>query len=121
MAAASLSPITIDAAGAPRPLGVPNPKARLDFLAQEVARRTDVLPQGVGHVAADRLRIGVGLPDALRPLLDAPAVAAEVAAGLRPALPAGAVLRLMSLRSADPDWFDAALPAALTLALEETP
>ena len=55
------------------------------------------------------------MPDHLRALLDAPFVAAEIAAQSAPA-DLTTLLQLIALRLADPIWFDAALPAAVGLA-----
>ena len=49
--------------------------------------------------------------------MQAPLVAAEVAAGLRAPLSLEDTLRLIALRAADPIWFDSALPSALSKAV----
>lgn len=118
LAAVGLPPLARDSAGAPLPLAVPDPPARLEELAQEAARRFDALPQGVAHIAAVRLHIAPQLTEAIRPLIDTPCLAAEIAAGLLPHPDTETVLTLIALRAADPVWFDEALPAALSLALE---
>lgn len=121
--ASGLRPQSCDVQGNASPLLPPGPAARalLDGAAQEAARRFTGLPQGVDGLRARRLappRIGDGGMDAL---LHAPFAAAEIAAGLRPAPEPPEVLRLLALRAADPAWFEAALPCALTLALTEAP
>lgn len=101
------------------PLQVPNATAALRKLAQEVARRAPDLPDGSADFRAPRRSLAPGLPDQLRPLLDAPLVAAEIAAGKAPAARA-TLIRVIALRHADPHWFDAALPAAVQLHIEDT-
>lgn len=119
LAAAGEAPLALDGAGAPVPLAVA--PTRLRRLAQEAARRFDRLPDGVGRVEARALRPDFGLPDHMAPLLHAPFVVAEIAAGLRGGLTSGDNLQLIALRAADPAWFDAALPAALMMAKERHP
>lgn len=92
-------------------------QAVLDGAAQEAARSFDRLPQGVGRILARRLRIPAAANNANAPLLHAPLVAAEAAAGLRASLAADEILCLIALRAANSAWFDTALPAAVTLAL----
>ncbi len=105
------------AAGALHPVPAPAARGHLAVLAQEAARRFDRLPQGTGTLRARRLSLPA-LSDAVTAFLQAPQVAAEVAAGLQPRPTASATLQLIALRAADPLWFDEALPAALTLAAE---
>lgn len=100
------------------PLQVPDAPAALRRLAQEAARRSPELPDGSTDLGSPRRSLAAGLAVGLRPLLDAPLVAAEIAAGEAP--PARATLmRLIALRQADPHWFDAALPAAVQQHIEE--
>ncbi|WP_211195430.1 STY4851/ECs_5259 family protein [Tabrizicola sp. YIM 78059] len=119
---AGLPPEARDAQGTASTLLPPPPAAKvlLDGAGQEAARRFVTLPQGVDGLRASILRpisVSDGRMDAL---LHAPLVAAETAAGLRPPPAAPDILRLIALRAADPAWFDAALPCALTLAMNET-
>lgn len=97
----------------------PAPFARhlLEEAAQEAARRFDAVPQGAGGLGALRLTPPPMTNADNADLLHAPLVAAEVAAGLRPRPGPDDILRLIALRATDQTWFDAALPAALTLAL----
>jgi hypothetical protein len=118
LVANSVAPIGLDANGRAVPLAVPKPRAHLEQLAAEAAKRFDRLPRGARGVEACSITVGGALSDELRPLLDAPVVAAEAAAGLRLPLSPSDTVILLALRYADPTWFDAALPAALTLALE---
>lgn len=89
----------------------------LSGAAQDAARRFDSLPDGASGLNALRLDVPDGCNEVNAPLFHAPLVVAEVAAGLRPALEAPEILRLIALREADTVWFDRALPTALTLAL----
>lgn len=112
---AGLAPMAVSAEGSPMPLAAP--PGRLETLAQEAARRYESLPQGADGLRASRLKVPKATNDANATLMHAPLVAAEVAAGLRPTLSPDEMLRLIALRAADITWFDAALPAALTIAL----
>lgn len=98
----------------------------LEALAQLVAKRAHIVPD-----AFDRLTpLHVGLSHALnsnhyasfnahtRKLVDAPIVVAEMAAGLRPQPTRAEMMSLIGLRFVDSLYFDAAVPAALKLALE---
>lgn len=116
LVAAYLPPMALNAQGAHLPLAAP--PARLELAAQEAARRFEGLPQGTDGLRAKRLQLPAAANEANAVLMHAPLVAAEVAAGLRPALTPDETLRLIALRDADTSWFDAALPAALTKALE---
>jgi hypothetical protein len=116
MGEAGLTPIAYDANNKMIPLA--RPSALLPELLQEAARRFDWLPQGSGSLAPQRLKPPPGVNEANAPLMHAPFVAAEVAMGLRPRPSPSETLQLISLRAVDPIWFDAALPAALTLATE---
>jgi hypothetical protein len=100
--------------GGMMPLAVPRPAERLDRLKQEAARRDPPVPEGTAGLRSPRSGRAGGMPDHLRGLLDAPFVAAEIAAQSGPAEPA-TLLQLIALRLADPLWFDAALPAAIVL------
>lgn len=118
MAATELPPLATDLRGNPIPLAVPAPRARLRTLAQEAARRLDAVPQGAGHLRATVIADDFGLSSEFAPLLHAPLVVAEVAAGRRDPLSSQDVLQMIALRATDTVWFDEALPAALSLALE---
>lgn len=100
--------------GGMMPLAVARPAERLDRLKQEVARRDPPLPEGTAGLRSPRNGRARGMPDHLRGLLDAPFVAAEIAAQCAPA-DLTTLLQLIALRTADPLWFDAALPAAIGL------
>lgn len=111
-----LDPIARDSSDRTIPLA--RPSALLPKLAQEAARRFDWLPQGAGSLAPQRLQLPPAVNEANAPVMYAPFVAAEVAAGLRAAPSPTETLQFIALRAADPIWFDAALPAALTQATE---
>ena len=98
----------------PEALFVANPRTRLEDAAQEAAKRFDRLPQGVSGLTPERR------PDWLpqfnpfvQTMIDAPLVAAEMAAGLREQPKAGERIALTNLRWIDPLYFERALPAAL--------
>jgi hypothetical protein len=100
--------------GGMMPLAVARPAERLDRLKQEVARRDPPVPEGTAGLRSPRSGRAGGMPDHLRCLLDAPFIAAEIAAQSAPA-DLTTLLQLIALRTADPLWFDAALPAAIGL------
>jgi hypothetical protein len=93
------------------------PGKRLAELAQEAARRFDRLPTGVTRREPRSRPPGLVFDRQVQPVIDAPLVAAEIAAGMRPAPDAAMMLSLINLRLVDPSYFDSALPAALTLIL----
>ena len=97
------------------PLAVARPAERLDRLKQEVARRDPSVPEGTADLRSPRNSRAASMPDQLRALLDAPFVTAEIAAQSAPA-DLATLLQLIALRTADPIWFDSALPAAMSLA-----
>lgn len=102
-------------------LMIPNPAARLREVVQEAARRFDRLPQGVrGFDPPDRPAGLSGFSRYVQTMIDAPVVAAEIAAGLRAAPDVDDRLALINLRFVDPLYFDAALPAALSLCLKDS-
>jgi len=105
--------------GGALPLAMPNPANCFSDLMQEAARRDTIPPEGTAGLPAARLARASSLPEHLRALLDAPLVAAEIATGLIPHPDTTTLIRLIALRQADPIWFDAALPAAVQLYLEE--
>ncbi|RWR06569.1 STY4851/ECs_5259 family protein [Paenirhodobacter populi] len=111
-------PLAVTSTGTPVPLAVPRASVSLAGSAQEALRRFSGLPDGVSGLSARELKVSLPGTDDVRPLLHAPLVAAEVATGQRPDLSPQEHLQLIALRASDPIWFDAALPAALTLALE---
>ena len=115
LVSAGLPPMAVNAQGSPMPLAAP--PGRLETAAQEAARRYESQPQGTNGLRASRLNAPKATNEANATIMHAPLVAAEVAAGLRPALSPDEMLRLIALRAADMTWFDAALPAALTIAL----
>jgi hypothetical protein len=94
---------------------------RLFGLAQEAARRLDWVPSGINGLRT--YRRPAGMPEFnshVQMVIDAPLVAAEMAAGLRTDLShLSTALRLINLRMADPQYFDSALPVALALVLKE--
>ena len=100
----------------------PDPIGRLTEAAQEAARRCDRVPPGVGGLVPHRRP--AALPEFnthVQKMIDAPVVAAEMAAGLRAQPKADEKLALINLRFVDPLYFDAALPAALNVyAMEGT-
>ena len=101
-----------------RPVPANAAKEVLNMEAQNAGRRFERLPQGVGGLQPVKISIDFGLSDEFKPLLHAPMVVAEVATDLRPQPDAHQILQLIALRAADPLWFDAALPAAIALAME---
>jgi hypothetical protein len=101
------------------PLAMPNAASCLWDLMQEAARRDTMPPEGTAGLPSARLSRASSLPKHLRALLDAPLVAAEIATGVIPYPDMTTLIRLITLRQADPIWFDAALPAAIQLYLEE--
>lgn len=117
-ASAGETPLALTSGGMPVPLALPNARVKLAAAAQEALRRFSLLPDGVSGLSAKKLQDPLTVSDDFRPLLHAPLVAAEVASGLRPALSAQEHLQLIALRAADSVWFDTALPAAITLALD---
>lgn len=118
LAKAGERPLAVTSTGEIVPLAQPKADQRLAAAAQEALRRASRLPDGVSGLSAVTLGISLPVSDVFRPLLHAPLVAAEVACGLRPKPNAHEHLQLIALRAADPIWFDKALPAALSLALE---
>ncbi|WP_040475735.1 STY4851/ECs_5259 family protein [Paramagnetospirillum caucaseum] len=117
--AAGMQPFALPPAdGAPIPLRAAKPRERIDSLAQETARRFSRLPDGTSHVVSRRVRIGENLNPYVRPLLDGPVVVAEAALRLRAHPDLAESLRILTLRLADPVWFDEALPVAIELVLE---
>ncbi len=93
-----------------------SPSELLAEVAQEAARRFDRLPQGVGGLLPIERPEGFPVFNSYaQAMIDAPLVAAEMAAGRRPAPDVQEKLVLINLRLIDPLYFDAALPAALAL------
>lgn len=101
------------------PLAVPDAANSLWKLMQLAARRETLLPEGTAELPAAKLSQADRLPEHLRALLDAPLVAAEIATGMIAEPDTATLIRLVALRQADPLWFDAALPPAIQLYLDE--
>ena len=97
------------------------PLKYLTAIIQEAARRFDRLPDGVhGLEPLHRPAALSSFDSYVQQMIDTPFVAAEMAAGWRPAPSAADKLALISLRLVDPIYFDTALPAALYLYLRES-
>jgi hypothetical protein len=94
---------------------------RLIELAHEAGRRLDWVPSGVEGLVSHRRPHGMPKFNThIQKVIDAPLVAAEIAAGLRTDQGSlGTALRLIVLRLADPHYFDSAVPVALALFLKE--
>ena len=100
-------------------LAPPKIKLLVD-LAQQAARRFDRLPDGVsGLQPANRPDGLAGFDKYTQPMIDAPLVAAEMAVGCRRQPSVADKLLLINLRLVDPVYFDAALPAALDIYMNE--
>lgn len=113
-------PPVVQAARGPEPLAFSQPRTRLRDLARDAVERFEQLPDGTAGLRAHpKHRLDLG-NEAVRPLLDAPVVAAEIAQGLRSDVDTTLRLQLLGLRQADPIWFDAALPVAVQHVLEES-
>ena len=98
---------------------IPHPARRLNELAQVAARRFDRLPTEFGNIKPRQRPEGLGeFHHYLQAVIDAPLVAAEFTAEARPVIAARDLLTLINLRLVDPGYFDAALPAAVSLQLE---
>ncbi len=101
-----------------RPFLIPD---HLAEVVQEAAKRFDRLPEGVGRLKPrNRPAELPSFNTYAQAMIDAPFVAAEMAAGLRPAPDVDERLVLINLRLVDPPYFDAALPAALDLCLTDS-
>ena len=118
LASVQVAPAAILRDGTQEALAVGAPRQKRFALAQEAAKRLPGLPQGGGRLRPVALKVAFGLSDEVTPLLEAPLVAAEVIAGIHGSLSVADRLTLIALRAADTVWFDGALPAALSLALE---
>ncbi len=104
-----------------KPCLVPAPADSLAEATQEAAKRFDRLPQGVrGLEPYDRPAGFPSFNPYLQSMVDAPLVAAEMAAELRPPPDVEEKLILINLRFVDPIYFDTALPHALSLCLSRT-
>lgn len=97
---------------------IPNAEKRLKVLAQEAVRRFDRLPNGVRGVPPRRCPYDLAFNAYAQPIVEAPLTVAEIATGIRPPPDKDTLLSLLALRMADPNYFDAAVPAAITLCLE---
>lgn len=95
--------------------------AHLNELAQTAARRLEWLTTGIDGLEAIHRPDGLARFDPhIQKVIEAPLVAAEIAAELRPELNGlHTSLCLMNLRMADPDFFDRALPVALAYVFEK--
>jgi len=97
------------------------PLIRLRQLIQDAARRFDRIPAGLPPLNLTRPHSDLGQFDKdLTRMLEAPLVAAECATGRSNPLSTNELFTLISLRVVDPTYFDAALPTAINLLLEET-
>lgn len=88
-------------------------------VAQDAVKRFERLPQGILDLSP--LKRPQWLPEFnpdVRPIIDAPLVAAEIATGFRPGpTTVSEILALINLRLVDPVYFDAALPASINIYL----
>ncbi len=92
-----------------------NPRSQLEEAAQEAAKRLDRLPQGVGGLTPNSRPAWLSrFSSVTQPLIDAPLVSAEMAAGLREQPATDEKTTLIHLRWLDPLYFEKALPAAVT-------
>ena len=98
-----------------KPLLLSNPGNRLTECAQDAARRFDRLPAGVQGLEPLHRPEGIRFSRYAQSVIDAPLVAAEMAAGQRAQPGVAEKLTLINLRLVDPIYFDTALPAALHL------
>lgn len=101
-----------------KPLLLSNPGDRLTESAQDAARRFDRLPSGVRGLEPLRPTERLRFNRYAQSVIDAPLVAAEMAAGKRAEPSIEEKLVLINLRLVDPIYFDAALPLALLLMTE---
>lgn len=93
---------------------IAQPAIRLHDLAQAAAKRFDWLPSGLdGLEPVARLPEIDGFNRHAQRVIDAPLIAAEMAAGLRAPPDVKEKLTLVNLRFLDTDYFDKALPAAV--------
>jgi hypothetical protein len=97
---------------------VAKPAEKLFDCAQAAARRFDRLPDGVRGLTPLRRPFHSSFDKDTQAVVDAPIVAAEIAAGRRAAASPADILSLIGLRLVDPAYFDEALPLALALSLE---
>ena len=100
---------------------IANPAEQLKELAQVAARRFDRLPTGIGQIAPRQRPPGLAFGHYVQPVIDAPLAAAEIVAARRAPASSKEILALINLRMVDPLYFDAALPAAVAFALQDTP
>ena len=94
---------------------LPKSKAyqRLEQLFQQVVRRIDNLPAGVHCLEPLDSPFRNRFAQHIQPLIDAPFVVAEIAAGRRSELDIGQRLALINLRHVDSAYFDEVFPVAL--------
>ena len=90
----------------------------LPDLAMTAARRFDSMPTGLKGIAPLNPPHKFDFHENTLAVVNAPVVTAEIAAGLR-AVSKLETLQLIGLRLVDPEYFDAAMPVALTLTLEK--
>jgi hypothetical protein len=100
-------------------LFAPNSLAMFNELAQEAARRFERLPTGLSGINPRHRPHGLAFNRYAQSVIDAPLTAAEFAADTRPPASVRELIALINLRLVDPIYFDAALPAAIAIVLEE--
>ena len=98
-----------------KPLLLSNPRDRLTESAQDAVRRFDRLPSGVRGLEPLHRPAKLSFNPYAQSVIDAPLVAAEIAAGRKAEPSVPEKLTLINLRLVDPIYFDTALPAALHL------
>ena len=103
-----------------QPVILPNPMERLLEVAQQAARRFDHLPAGVRGLDLEKRHPGLQFNRYAQAVIDAPLVAAEMAAQQRPEPNLEERLMLINLRAVDPIYFNEALPAALAILMAES-
>jgi len=99
-----------------------DPLVRAQEAAQDAAKRFDRVPDGLPALRPVQrpLQLRRKFNPHAQALIDAPLVAAEMAAGLRDEPSTDQKLALLNLRFVDPLYFDSVLPAALTHYLQCT-
>ncbi|WP_234732182.1 STY4851/ECs_5259 family protein [Acidocella facilis] len=103
------------------PLSLPDPGSRLELQAQALARHDPVLPHGLRPLRLPAFSIADRFSEHLSALLDAPMTLAAMVCGQPMPTDSNLVSQLILLRQAAPEWFDAALPAAIQLHIEASP
>lgn len=102
-----------------QPFIISNPVDRLEELAQHAVKRFVHLPAGIQGLELENRPLRMQFNRYAQVVVDAPLVAVQMAAGLRPQPNLEEKLALINLRAVDPLYFDKALPIALTLAQAE--